>query len=36
MLDGVAPNTIPNVLTFGNQAPNYNVNVIALSVRYKF
>lgn len=36
MLDGVAPNTIPNVLTFGEQSPEYNVHVIALSVRYKF
>jgi len=35
-LDGVAPNTISNVLTFGEQSPRYNVHVIALTVRYKF
>lgn len=35
-VDGVAPDTIPNVLTFGQQSPKYNVNVIAISVRYKF
>ena len=36
MLDGVAPSTIPNVLALGLQAPQYHVNVIRLSVRYKF
>jgi MtrB/PioB family decaheme-associated outer membrane protein len=36
MLDGVTPNTIPNVLALGLQAPQYRVNVIRLSVRYKF
>ena len=36
MLDGVAPATIPNVLTMGLQAPQYKVNVVRLSVRYKF
>jgi MtrB/PioB family decaheme-associated outer membrane protein len=36
MLDGVAPGTIPNVLALGLQAPQYHVNVIRLSVRYKF
>lgn len=36
MLDGVTPNTIPNVLTFGEVAPKYRLNVIRLSVRYKF
>jgi MtrB/PioB family decaheme-associated outer membrane protein len=36
MLDGVAPATIPNVLTLGLQAPQYSVNVVRLSVRYKF
>jgi MtrB/PioB family decaheme-associated outer membrane protein len=35
-LDGVAPNTIPNVLALGLQAPQYRVNVIRLAVRYKF
>jgi len=36
MLDGVTPSTIPNVLTFGEQAPRYHVHVIRVSVRYKF
>ena len=36
MLDGVTPDTIPNVLTFGEQPPQYHVHVIAMSVRYKF
>jgi len=35
-LDGVAPDTISNVLTFGQLAPQYRVQVIALSARYKF
>ena len=35
-LDGVTPDTIPNVLTFGQLAPQYRVHVIAMSVRYKF
>ena len=36
MLDGVAPATIPNVLALGLQPPQYNINVVRLSVRYKF
>lgn len=36
MFDGIAPGTIPNVLTLGEQPPSYHVNVIMLSVRYKF
>ena len=36
MLDGIAPATIPNVLALGLQPPQYNVNVVRLSVRYKF
>ncbi len=36
MLDGVAPGTIPNVLTLGEQAPRYSVNVFRLALRYKF
>ena len=36
MLDGVAPATIPNVLTMGLQAPQYRVNVLRLSLKYKF
>jgi MtrB/PioB family decaheme-associated outer membrane protein len=36
MLDGVTPSTISNVLSFGEQPPSYNVNVISLALRYKF
>ncbi len=36
MLDNVAPSTIPNVLTMGLGAPQYHVNVLSLSARYKF
>jgi len=36
MLSGVMPDTIPTVLTFGEQVPRYDVHVIAMSVRYKF
>lgn len=36
MLDGVMPGTIPNVLTFGEQAPQYHVHVIRVAMRYKF
>ncbi len=36
MLDGVAPATIPNVLTLGEQSPNYSVDVIQISLRYAF
>jgi len=35
-LDGVAPDTISNVLTLGEQPPSYYVNVFMLSLRYKF
>lgn len=36
MLSGVTPSAIPNVLTFGQQSPQYRVHVIALSAKYKF
>ena len=36
MLDGVAANTIPNVLALGLQSPRYHMDVINLSVKYKF
>ena len=36
MLDGVAPGTIPNVLSLGEQSPQYHVNLFRLSVKYKF
>jgi MtrB/PioB family decaheme-associated outer membrane protein len=35
-LDGVTPDTIPNVLSLGIQSPSYDVNVVALSLRYNF
>lgn len=35
-IDGVSPDTIPNVLGFGGQSPSYDVNVFTLAVRYKF
>lgn len=36
MLDGVNPDTVSNVLTFGEESPFYDVNVVTLSLRYKF
>jgi MtrB/PioB family decaheme-associated outer membrane protein len=36
ILEGVAPDTIPNVLAFGEQSPRYHLHVIAVSVRYRF
>ena len=36
MLEGVAPGTIQNVLTFGEQTPRYRVNVLKFAVRYQF
>jgi MtrB/PioB family decaheme-associated outer membrane protein len=35
-LDGVQPDTVYNLLAFGEQPPNYRVNVLRLAVRYKF
>ena len=35
-LDGVSPDTIPNLLSFGELSPSYNINVIKLSMSYKF
>ena len=35
-LDGVLPATINNVLSLGQQSPDYDVNVITLSGRYEF
>jgi hypothetical protein len=35
-LDGVAPATISNVVAFGEESPDYKVNVVALSGRYQF
>lgn len=35
-IDGVTPSTISNVLAFGEQPPSYYMNVVMLSLRYKF
>ncbi|HLF24022.1 MAG TPA: MtrB/PioB family decaheme-associated outer membrane protein, partial [Burkholderiales bacterium] len=35
-LDGVAPNTIANVLAFGETPPSYHASVVTLFMRYKF
>jgi len=35
-LDGVTPNTISNVLSLGETSPDYNVNFISMSLRYRF
>jgi len=35
-LDGVSPDTVPNLLALGAQAWNYNANVFYFSVRYQF
>jgi MtrB/PioB family decaheme-associated outer membrane protein len=35
-LDGIAPGTVPNLLTLGAQAPNYSVNVFRVAMRYRF
>ena len=35
-IDGVTPDTIPNVLTLGTVSPTYNVHVIMMTMRYKF
>ena len=34
-LDGVLPATIPNMLTFGEQAPHYRVHLFGLALRYR-
>lgn len=35
-LDGVAPDTVFNLLAFGNLPPRYHVNMVRASVRYRF
>ncbi|MBA4175961.1 MAG: hypothetical protein C0505_05290 [Leptothrix sp. (in: Bacteria)] len=35
-LDGVRPDTVPYLLAFGQQTPNYRVNVLRFSVRYRY
>jgi MtrB/PioB family decaheme-associated outer membrane protein len=34
--DGVAPDTIPNVLTLGDESPNYTAHFIGTSLNYRF
>jgi len=36
MLDNVNPDTIPNVISFGETSPDYNVSVLMLSANYRF
>jgi MtrB/PioB family decaheme-associated outer membrane protein len=36
MLDGVAPDTIDNVLGFGATSPDYNQHAVMFTLRYKF
>jgi MtrB/PioB family decaheme-associated outer membrane protein len=36
MLDGVYPDTIPNVIAFGEQSPHYDVHAVMMSARYRF
>ena len=36
MLDDVNPDTISNVISFGETSPDYNVNAVRLSVNYLF
>jgi len=35
-LDGIAPGTVPNLLTLGAHSPNYSVNVFRVAMRYWF
>jgi MtrB/PioB family decaheme-associated outer membrane protein len=35
-LDGVQPATVPNLLAFGEQPPNYRVGVVRVALRYGF
>jgi MtrB/PioB family decaheme-associated outer membrane protein len=35
-VDGVNPDTIPNVISFGEDSPDYNVHAVMLSLRYHF
>ena len=35
-IDGIEPDTIPNVLTMGEQSPDYSVSVYSASVRVRF
>ena len=35
-LDGVYPGTVQNLLSLGQQSPDYRVNVVSVSLRYSF
>ena len=35
-VDGVAPDTVPNLLSFGELSPDYSNNVVQLAMRYRF
>jgi len=35
-LDGVDPATISNVLSFGEDSPDYKIGVVTVTLRYKF
>ena len=35
-LDGVLPATVPNLLSFGAQSPQYRVSTLRLALRYRF
>lgn len=35
-LDGVAPDSVSNVLAFGEKPPSYNLHVLTMSLRYRF
>jgi hypothetical protein len=35
-LDGVLPATLPDLLSFGQQAPKYRVNALRVALRYRF
>jgi MtrB/PioB family decaheme-associated outer membrane protein len=35
-LDGVQPDTVYDLLAFGNQSPRYHQNVVRVSMRYRF
>ena len=36
MLDGVNSDTIPNVISFGEDSPDYDVHAVMMSLRYRF
>jgi hypothetical protein len=36
MRDGVNPDTIPNVISLGMNSPDYAVNAVMMSLRYRF